>query len=101
MAVSFTRAKLLTGFLISKTISQLLARRAAVDILRGQIDKVLFAETAICLRARGHRLWQRHCNACLVACQDLGAVEVTAISDDIEMVSLKNVFRLRCHFGKL
>src|SRR5205807_2532176 len=44
-------AQHLAGFLTSKTIGQFLARRAAVDILRGQIDKVLFAEATICLRA--------------------------------------------------
>src|SRR5580704_17470300 len=45
--------KHLAVFLPSEPISQLLARRTAVDILRGQIDKVLLAEAPICLRAPG------------------------------------------------
>src|SRR6516162_7738402 len=84
-------AKLLTGFLISKTISQLLARRAAVDILRREIDKVLFAEAAVCLRARRHRLWQRHCNAGIIASLDFRAVVVPTIGDRIEMLSAENL----------
>ena len=94
-------AQRLAILLIRKTIGQFLARRAAIDILRGQIDKVLFAEPAICLRTRGHRLWQRDRNVGLLACQNLGAVEVATIGDDIEMVGEQNVFRLGCHFGKL
>ena len=53
------------------------------------------------LRARCHWLRQRHRNVGLLACQNLGAVEVAAIGDDIEMVSTKNAFRLRCDVGKL
>src|SRR6202040_1153652 len=68
----------LAVLLVCITIGQLLARRAAIDILRQQIDEVLFAEAAIRLRARCHRLRQRHRNVSLLACQDLGAVEVAA-----------------------
>ena len=39
--------------LICKTIGQFFARRAAVDILRGQTDKVLFAEAAVQQRDSG------------------------------------------------
>jgi hypothetical protein len=44
-------AQHLTGFLPGKTVGQHLARRAAIDILYGQIDKVLFAEALMRLRA--------------------------------------------------
>src|SRR5437660_4591832 len=83
------------------TIGQLLARRAAIDILSRQISEILLAETAIRLRARCHRLRQRHRNVSLRAGQNLGAVEVAAIRNGIEMVSTKNVLRLRCDLGKL
>src|SRR5260370_16565308 len=94
-------AQRLAVLLVRITIGQLLARRAAVDILRRQIDEVLLAEAAIRLRARCHWLRQRHRDVGLLACQNLGAVEVAAIGDDIEMVSTKNAFRLRCDVAKL
>jgi hypothetical protein len=37
----------------------------------------------------------------LLACQNLGAVEIAAIGNDIETVSVKDFLRLRRHFGKL
>jgi hypothetical protein len=37
----------------------------------------------------------------LLAGQYLGAIEVAAIGDGIEMVSAKNGLRLPCHVGKL
>jgi hypothetical protein len=45
--------------------------------------------------------WQRHRNISLLACQNLWAIEVATIGDDIEVVSIKNVFRLQRHRGKL
>src|SRR6266516_2257584 len=45
-------AQRLAVLLVRITIGQLLARRAAVDILHPQIDEVLLAEAAIRLRAR-------------------------------------------------
>src|ERR1700724_3290637 len=94
-------AQHLASFLPCKTIGQLLARRAAIDILSGHIDKVLFAEAAICFRARSHRLWQRHCDVSLLACQNLHTAEVAAIGDNVEMISIENLLRLRCDLGKL
>src|SRR5215475_13032553 len=85
----------------SCTVGQLLTCRAAVDILCGQIDEILLAEPAVGLRARCHRLRHRHSDVGLLAGQNLRAVEVAAISDDIEMVSTKNLFGLRCDVGKL
>src|SRR5260370_38538167 len=94
-------AQRLAVLLVRITIGQLLARRAAVDILRRQIDEALLAEAAIRLRARCHWLRQRHRDVGLLACQNLGAVEEAAIGDDIQMVSTRNAFRPRWHFGKL
>src|SRR5437588_10420435 len=94
-------AQRLAVLLVRITIGQLLARRAAVDILRRQIDEVLLAEAAIRLRARCHWLRQRHRKVSLLAGQNLGAVEVAAIRNGIEMVSAKNLLRLRCNLGKL
>jgi hypothetical protein len=82
-------------------IAELLTRRAAVHILHRQINEVLLAEAAFRLRARCHRFRQSHRNVGLRACQDLRAVEVAAISDDIEPVSTKNLLCLRGDFGKL
>src|SRR5215470_3405009 len=59
------------------------------------------AVSAIRLRARCHRLRHRHSDVGLLAGQNLRAVEVAAISDDIEMISTKNVLGLRCDAGKL
>src|SRR6201997_4147932 len=87
--------------LVRVTIAKLLTSRAAVRILCRQIDEVLLAEAAFRLRARRHRLRQRHGNIGLRARQNLGAVEVAAISDGIELVSTKNLLCLRGDFGKL
>src|ERR1700747_647310 len=94
-------AQRLAILLVRIMITKLLARRAAVHILRRQIDEVLLAEAAFRLRARCHRLRQRHRNISLRACQNLSAVEVAAISDDIELVSTKTLLCLRGDFGKL
>ena len=56
-----------------------MAGRTDVGVLLIEIDEVLFAEAALRLGARGHRLGQRHRDARLVAGEDLGAVEVAAI----------------------
>src|SRR5262249_22271057 len=74
---------------------------AAIDIFRWQIDEVLLAEAALRFRPRSHRLWQRHRNVSLLACQNLGAVEVATIGNDVEVVSMKNLFRPQRHVGKL
>src|SRR3979490_1879096 len=87
-------AQRLAVLLVRTTIGQLLARRAAIDILSRQINEILLAETAIRLRARCHRLRQRRRNVSLLACQNLGAVEVAAIRNRIQMVSPKNFLSL-------
>ena len=40
--------------------------------------------------ARRHRFWQRHADACLLAGQDLLAVEVAAVGDGFEFIDLQN-----------
>src|SRR4051812_41160151 len=58
--------------LVRVTIGQLLARRTTIDILRRQIGEVLLAVATVRLRARCHRLRQRHRNIGLLTCQNLG-----------------------------
>src|SRR6516164_283808 len=82
-------------------IGQLLPRWTAIGILCRQIDEVLLAEAAICLRARGHRLRQRHCNVSLLTGQNLRTVEVATIGNRIEMLSTESLLGLRSHVGKL
>jgi hypothetical protein len=48
---------------------------------RRQIGTVLLAEAAICLRARGHRLWQRHRDISLLACQNPSRIEFSKNQD--------------------
>src|ERR1700692_1114078 len=62
-----------------KGIGELLACRTNVNVLIGHIAEVLLAEASFRLCVRGHRLWQRNRDASLLACQDLFAVEVTAV----------------------
>jgi hypothetical protein len=82
-------------------IGQLLPRWTAIGILFRQIGEVLLSEAAIRLRARGHRLRQRHCNIGLLAGQNLGAVEVAAIGNGIEMLSADCLLGLGSDVGKL
>jgi hypothetical protein len=51
-------------------VRQLLAGRAAIDIVLGQINKIRFPEAARQLGARGLRLGQRDRDPGLFACQD-------------------------------
>src|SRR5437764_9993978 len=81
-------------FLGSEGILEFLARRAAIDILLRQIDEVLLAKATFRLRARGHRLGQRHGDPSAIASQDLNSVEVATIGDGIEPVGLQNDLRL-------
>src|SRR5260221_3659563 len=69
---------------------ELLASRAAIDILLRQIDEVLLAKATFRLRARRHRFGQRHADACLLAGQDLLAIEVAAVGDGFEFIDLQN-----------
>ena len=86
--------QLLPMFLGSERVLEFLARRAAIDILFRQIDEVLLAEATFRLRARGHRLGQRHGDPRAIASQDLNAVEVATIGDGIELIGVQNGLRL-------
>src|SRR5262249_53108236 len=94
-------AQRLAILLVRVTIGQLLARRTAIDILRRQVAKALLAKAATLLRARGHRLWQRHRNAGIIASLDFRAVVVPTIGDSIEMLSTEDLLGLHSHVRKL
>jgi hypothetical protein len=63
-----------TGLKNCEPISQL-SKMQKQRVLVRHIDEVLLAEAAFRLRARRHRFGQRHADACLLAGQDLLAVE--------------------------
>src|SRR6516165_12205030 len=62
-------------FLVRVVVGESFTRRTDVDILVSRVAEVLLAKAPVGLGVRGHRLWQRDCNACLLARQDLRAVE--------------------------
>src|SRR6185295_9806050 len=74
-------------FLVRVVVFELLSSRTAIGILVTEIDNVLLAETALCLDTGCHRLWKRHRDARLIACQNLLAAEVAAIGNDFELVN--------------
>src|SRR6516162_5447015 len=88
-------------FLVGVAVGESFTSRADVYVLVSHVAEVLLAKTPIGLGVRGHRLWQRDCNARLLAGQDLRAVEVAAVGDDIEALCLEYVFRLLGHAGEL
>src|SRR5215831_8405186 len=81
-------------FLVRVTIGEPFTSRTDVDVLVSQVAEVLLAKAPIGLGVRGHRLWQRDCNARLLARQDLRAVEIAPVGNDIEVLCLERVFRL-------
>src|SRR5579863_5043316 len=86
---------------VGEVIGQQLTGWAAVDILTRQVSEVLFAEPALRLGVRGHRLGQGDCNASLFAGQYLLSVEVATIGDRIELVHFEHFFGLLRHPSKL
>ena len=70
-------------------VSELFSGRTAIHILIAEINKVLLAEATLGLNARCDRLGKRNRDAGLIARQNLGAVEIVAIRNGIEMVCLK------------
>jgi len=74
----------LAYFFARKTIGQPLAGRAEINIVLGDIGKILLAKAALGLGARGHGFGQRDGYACLIAGQNLLAIEVVSISHDID-----------------
>src|SRR5437762_151278 len=91
----------LAGFFVRIAIWQPLASWTAVNILFGQISEVLLAEAPLRFSAGRQRLRQCHCDACLVAGEDLGAAEVAAIGHGIKPLGLHNSLRLLGDIGKL
>ena len=75
--------------------------RTNVDILLGHIAKVLLDKATFGFCPRGHRFGQSNRDARLIARQNLGAVEIPAVSYDIEVLCLQRVFRLLGHAGDL
>jgi len=55
--------QLLRVLLIRVVVLQLFTSRTAIHILVAEIDKVLLAETTLCLNARGYRFRKRYGNA--------------------------------------
>jgi hypothetical protein len=91
----------LTFFFVGIIKLQFLTGRAAIGILRWQIDEVLLAEAAFRLRARRHRFGERHSDAGLLAGQDLLAIEVAAISDRNELFRVQRRLCILRHARKL
>src|SRR6516162_5657130 len=81
-------------FLIRVAVDEPLTSRADVDVLVSHVAEVLLAKAPLGLGVRGHRLWQRDRNARLLARQDLRAVEVAPVGNDIEALCLERVFCL-------
>src|SRR6202140_4952498 len=87
--------------LCCKGIGELLACRTNVNVLISYIAEVLLAEASFRLCVRGHRLWQRNRDASLLACQDLFAVEVTAVGDGIELLHAQRRLGLVGHMERV
>ena len=86
--------QLLPLFLVGVVVFELLSSRTAIDILIAEIDKVLLAETALCLNAGRHWFRKCHGDARLIARQDLLATEVAAIGNGFELVDAENILCL-------
>ena len=82
-------------------IGEAIARRADVDVLVGDVAKILLAEPACGFGAGGRGLRQGDGDARLVAGQNLGAVEVAPIGDDIELIGTEDVLGPLRHVGQL
>src|SRR6266700_2296260 len=79
-------------------VGEPLSGRTDVNVLLRHVAEVLLAEA---LWVRGHRLWQRDRDACLVALQDFFAAEVAAVGDDIEIRCFQSCLRLLGYMCKL
>src|SRR5262249_27987073 len=78
-------------------VGQFLGGGAAVDILVCQMDEVLLAKASVGLRARGHRLGQRHLGPGVDACLGCLPAIVAAIGHRLELVDAENLLGLRGH----
>ena len=75
-------------FFACEAIGETRPGRTDIDVLIGDVAKVLFAEPALRLGARGQRLRQRDDDLGPVTGQDLRPVEVATVGDDIELVDV-------------
>ena len=88
-------------FLVRVMMGEPFTGRTDVDIFLSHVAKVLLAKAAFGFCPRGHRFGQSDRDACLLARQNLGAVEIAAVRDDIEVLRLQRVFRPLGHAGEL
>jgi len=77
---------------IGVVVFQPFASRATIDVVRGQIGKILLAKAAPGLGARGHRFRQSHGDAGLITRDNLRAAEVAAIGNRLQGISLQPGF---------
>ncbi len=73
-------------FLVCVVVDQALASWAKIDIVCGHIDKVLLSKPALGLAARGQRFGRRDRDPGITAGQDLFAIEVATVGNDIQLV---------------
>ena len=88
-------------FISGEVVRQLLAGRAAIDIVLGQINKIRFPKTTCRLGARGLRLGQRDRDTGLFAGQDFLTFEVTPIRNDVQVIAAQRGFRRLRHGRQL
>jgi len=83
--------------LVRVVVDQTFPSGAQIDIVRGQIAKVLFDKLALGLVAGGLRLWEGDGDTGLLSGQDLLAAEIAAVGHDIRFIDLERGFRLLGH----
>jgi hypothetical protein len=88
-------------FISGEVVLQLLAGRAAIDIVLGQINKIRFPEAACRLGARGLRLGQRDRDPGLFARQDFLTFKVAPIRNDVQVIAAQRGFRRLRHRRQL
>jgi hypothetical protein len=91
----------LASFISGELVRQLLAGRAAIDIVLGQINKIRFPKTTCRLGARGLRLGQRDCDAGLFARQDFLTFKIAPIRNDFQVIAAQRGFRRLRHRRQL
>ena len=91
----------MTTFISGEVVRQLLAGRAAIDIVLGQINKIRFPKPTCRLGARGLRLGQRDRDPGLFAGQEFLTFEVAPIRNDVQMIAAQRGFRRLRHRRQL
>ena len=77
-----------SSFLPREVVAQALVGRADIDVVCGEVAKVLITEPALRLGPGGQRLWQGDGDPGPITSQDLMTVEVAAIGDDSQFIDL-------------